>query len=155
MTINVNTIKEILESALPIVLFGVFLYLMYQKKKKGPSQTSREYELTRSDIRALILGKRKVRVYYSRSGIEADSRDAEYRILEDRYHIGKLFGQASATPENKLELANGDSISPHSREHGLDAGRHAAALRKRIIAEYGIDLETMRDLENEDFTLKP
>lgn len=147
MTINLNTIQTVLEALVIVALFTVLVYLMLKKKKKGPSPTSREYVLTRSDIKELILRKRKSRIYYTNSGIEADARDLEYVMLHDHYFYGKLFGQASATPENKLLLANGDSISPHSREHGLAAGRHADALRKRVLSEYGIDLETMKDLE--------
>ena len=129
------------ELIMALLALGLIVFMARQKKSTTPP------ELTRDRIKALILGTAKSTVYTTRNGYRVDENEARYTMFKHQYRFGKMFEQASLTPENELKLQNGDRIAPHSREHGLQAGKNADQLRLMVIEKYGIDLETMEDLD--------
>lgn len=132
-----------------LFIMGLFLtiFLIIAFFLKRPKKLSSPPELTRERIRDLILGRASRTVITTRSGFATYGNETQYTMMKHQYLFGKMFEAASLTPENKLKMSNGDTISPHSREHGLAAGKSADKLRSFVIKEYGIDLETMEDLE--------
>lgn len=144
--LNQIAVSSNFEALVVMGLFLTFFFIvaLFLRKPKKPSSSP---ELTRERIRDLILGKAKGTVRSTRSGFAADENEIRYTMMKHQYLFGKMFESASLTPENRLKMRNGDTIAPHSREHGLAAGQSADKLRAFVIKEYGIDLETMEDLE--------
>lgn len=131
-----------------VIVIGAVLWLL-AKLIEGFMRPDppKKRELTRDLKRRLILGKEKATIYPTKRGFKVDDDEIRYTMLRHQYYFGNLFGQASQTPNNTLQLSPMESITPHSREHGIEAGRSAEYLRQRVISEYGIDLATMTDLE--------
>jgi hypothetical protein len=132
-----------------LLLLGGLLGFLFISRKKTliPSP-----EDSRQRIKNLILGKAKAKVYTTNSGFRVDDEEILYTMWRHQYMFGKMFEAASKSPEGELKLVNGDKIAPHSRKHGLDSGRSADKLRAMVILQYGIDLATLEDLEEDEAT---
>jgi hypothetical protein len=109
-------------------------------------------EASRQRIKNLILGKEEIKVYKTELGFRADEKEVIYTMWRHQYKIGKMFEAASRSPNRKLELGDKYIISPDSREHGLESGRLADKLRAMVILQYGVDIATLEDLEEDEGT---
>jgi hypothetical protein len=107
---------------------------------------------TRQRIKNLILGKGDIKVYRTERGFKADEKEVIYTIWKHQYRVGKLFEAASRSPDGKLDLGGSHVISPDSREQGLESGRFADKLRAMVILQYGVDIATLEDLEEDEAT---
>lgn len=127
----------------------IVLVIVSKIMKAPPKPASNKYELSRERIRQLIRGQVKPRSYETAYAYETDTKELEFSMMHARYHMGKAFGMASSSPSNSLNIGQGMTIAPHSREHGAESGRRAAELRRWVIEKYGIDLETLEDAPEE------
>jgi hypothetical protein len=125
------------------ILIGLLLVF----RKKLPKAPHPDDPRTREELRALILGKAKRTVYTTQTGYTTNKAENRVIGLQHHYKFGKMFELAAKAPSGELPLSNGDKIAPHSKAHGLAAGRNADKLRINILKEYGIDIATMEDLE--------
>lgn len=133
-----------------LILIGIVVAVVFyhfNKNKNNPPRITKDTVPSREHLRELILGKRKRAIINTRYGFTTNDHETRAIMYKDHYRFGKLFEMASKSPDNTLKLSNGDSISPHSREHGLESGRSADRLRINVLKEYGIDIATMEDLE--------
>jgi hypothetical protein len=133
----------------PLVLMvGALVVIFFLLKMKPATyQDPADEPRTREQLRDFILGKTKRSVYYDGGRIFTNHAENQVIGLQDRYRFGKMFELAAKSESGELPLSNGDRIAPHSRAHGLSAGKGADQLRINILQEYGIDIATMEDLE--------
>lgn len=96
--------------------------------------------LNKSDIVKLILRQSKPSIRYSRDQPRVDHEEAYYYNLLNVYEMNRYFAElpdeGETQPDGDLWTATTD-VKEQSKIH-------AAMMREKCLAEYGIDLEKLR-----------